>query len=346
MNDPHAPLAKPTSGPVRNETRRIEGMRLSIVVPAYNEEAVIERFHRRLCDALAPLQLQFEVIYVDDGSTDRTPAILSHLCSQEPSVGYLRFSRNFGKETALTAGIHHARGDAVVVIDADLQDPPELIEQMLHAWQGGVDVVNMRRSSRAGETVVKRATAHLFYRFINRLADVPIPPDVGDFRLLSRRAVDALNRMPERNRFMKGLFSWIGFRQDTLTYDRDARAAGSSKWHYWRLWKLALEGITGFSTAPLKLALYFGFLTAGIAFLFITYFLIKTWLVGDPVPGFPTTIVIILFLGGVQIASIGVLGEYIARVFLESKGRPLYLIDTYRAAEMGPAQTLPDSAAP
>lgn len=329
------PNRVPASGTGRDETRTIEGMRLSIVVPAYNEEAVIERFHQRLQEALAPLSLQHEVIYVDDGSTDRTPAILGRLCAQDRAVGYLRFSRNFGKETALTAGIHHARGDAVVVIDADLQDPPELIARMLQAWQRGADVVNMRRSSRAGETVIKRATAHLFYRFINRLADVPIPPDVGDFRLLSRRAVDALNRMPERNRFMKGLFAWIGFRQETLTYDRDARAAGSSKWPYWRLWKLALEGITGFSTAPLKLALYFGFLTAGVAFVFLAYFLIKTWLVGDPVPGFPTTIVIVLFLGGVQIASIGVLGEYIARVFVESKGRPLYLIDTYHAADLG-----------
>jgi glycosyltransferase involved in cell wall biosynthesis len=249
-------------------------------------------------------------------------------------VGFLRFSRNFGKETALSAGLNHVHGDVVLVIDADLQDPPELIPLMMEAWQRGVDVVNMQRVSRAGETVLKRATAHLFYRLINQLSEVPIPVDVGDFRLLSRRAVDALNRMPERNRFMKGLFAWIGFRQETLTYHREARAAGSSKWPYWRLWKLAVEGVTGFSTAPLKLALYFGLATSAIAFISLVYFLVKTWLIGDPVPGFPATIVTVLFLGGVQIASIGILGEYIARIFIESKGRPLYLIDTYQPAEI------------
>jgi len=316
------------------EKRVIEGMTLSIVVPAYNEEAVIETFHRRLRDAASALAIRLEVIYVDDGSTDRTPVIVTQLRDSDPAVGFLRFSRNFGKEIAVSAGLNHARGDAVVVIDADLQDPPELIPSMVEAWQRGADVVNMRRASRAGETMLKRATAHLFYRVINQLAEVPIPEDVGDFRLLSRRAVDALNRMPERNRFMKGLFAWIGFQQETLTYHRDARAAGSSKWPYWRLWKLAIEGITGFSAAPLKLALYFGFASAAAAFMALAYFLIKTWLLGDPVPGFPTTIVTALFLGGVQIGSIGVLGEYVARVFIESKGRPLYLIDTYQPADL------------
>lgn len=329
----HTASAVPTA-PTAPEHRDIAGMTLSVVVPAYNEEAVLETFHQRLRQALAGLPLRLEVVYIDDGSRDRTPEIMARLCEQDPAAGYLRFSRNFGKETAVTAGLNHARGDAVVVIDADLQDPPELIVDMVRAWERGVDVVNMRRASRAGETVIKRATAHLFYRLMNRLAEVPIPPDVGDFRLLSRRAVDALNRMPERNRFMKGLFAWIGYRQETLTYDRDARAAGSSKWPYWRLWKLALEGITGFSTAPLKLGLYFGFTIAGVAFLFLAYFLVKTLWIGDPVPGFPTTIVIVLFLGGVQIASIGVLGEYIARLFVESKGRPLYLVDIYRPADL------------
>ncbi len=316
------------------ENRIVEGLTLSVIVPAYNEEAVIEAFHRRLRDAVSSLAVRLEVIYVDDGSTDRTPAIVARLRDADPAVGLLRFSRNFGKEIAVSAGLNHARGDAVVVIDADLQDPPELIASMVKAWRRGADVVNMRRASRAGETMLKRATAHLFYRVINRLAEVPIPEDVGDFRLLSRRAVDALKSMPERNRFMKGLFAWIGFRQETLTYHRDARAAGISKWPYWRLWKLAVEGITGFSTAPLKLALYFGFACSFGAFIAFTYFLIKTWLVGDPVPGFPTTIVTVLFLGGVQIASIGVLGEYVARVFIESKGRPLYLIDTYQPADL------------
>lgn len=307
---------------------------LSVVVPAYNEAAVIEAFHQRLRDAVSSLAVRLEVIYVDDGSTDRTPEIIAQLHDSDPAVGFLRFSRNFGKEIAVSAGLNHARGDAVVVIDADLQDPPELIASMVEAWRCGADVVNMRRASRAGETMLKRATAHLFYRVINQLAEVPIPKDVGDFRLLSRRAVDALNRMPERNRFMKGLFAWIGFQQETLTYHRDARAAGISKWPYWRLWKLAIDGVTGYSTAPLKLALYFGFASAAAAFIALAYFLIKTWLIGDPVPGFPATIVTVLFLGGVQIASIGVLGEYVARVFIECKGRPLYLIDTYQPADI------------
>jgi len=316
--------------------RSIEGLKLSVVVPAFNEEVVLADFHRRLQLSLAELPIHLEVIYVDDGSTDRTSTIITELKNSDSSVGFLRFSRNFGKEVAVTAGLNHARGDAVVVIDADLQDPPELIGSMIQAWCRGADVVNMRRASRAGETKLKRATAHLFYRVINRLSEVPIPADVGDFRLLSRRAVDALNRMPEHNRFMKGLFAWIGFQQETLMYDRDARAAGTSKWPYWRLWKLAIEGVTGFSTAPLKLALYFGLTSAVAAFLALLYFLIKTWLIGDPVPGFPATIVTVLFLGGVQLASIGVLGEYVARVFIESKGRPLYLIDTYLPADLSP----------
>lgn len=316
------------------DKRAVEGMTLSVVVPAYNEEAVIEAFHQRLRDAVSSLAVRLEVIYIDDGSTDRTPAIVAQLRDSDPSVGFLRFSRNFGKETAVSAGLNHARGDAVVVIDADLQDPPELIASMVDTWLRGADVVNMRRVSRAGETILKRTTAKLFYRVINQLVEVTIPADVGDFRLFSRRAIDAINRMPERNRFMKGLFAWIGFQQETLIYHRDARAAGNSKWPYWRLWKLAIEGVTGFSTAPLKLASYLGFATSSAAFISMAYFLIKTKLIGDPVPGFPATIVIVLFLGGVQLASIGVLGEYVARVFIESKGRPLYLIDTYQPADI------------
>jgi glycosyltransferase involved in cell wall biosynthesis len=312
-----------------------EQVTLSVIVPAFNEEAGIESFHRRLRAAVSSLKLRLEVLYVDDGSTDRTAEVIAKLRESDSSVGCLRFSRNFGKETALSAGLNHVRGDVVLVIDADLQDPPELIPLMMEAWQGGADVVNMQRVSRAGETVLKRATAHLFYRVMNRLSEVPIPVDVGDFRLLSRRAVDALNRMPERNRFMKGLFAWIGYQQKTLTYHREARIAGNSKWPYWRLWKLAVEGVTGFSTAPLKLALYFGLASAAAAFVALAYFLIKTLFIGDPVPGFPATIVTVLFLGGVQIASIGVLGEYIGRIFIESKGRPLYLIDTYQPAEIG-----------
>ena len=307
---------------------------LSVVVPAYNEAEVLEAFHRRLLAALADAGVTFEVIYADDGSTDATPRILTQLRAIDSRVGILRLSRNFGKEHAMSAGLQYARGAATVVIDADLQDPPELIPAMLAAWRDGADVVDMRRRSRSGESWLKRATAYLFYRVINRLSEVPIPHDTGDFRLLSRRAVDALNDMPERNRFMKGLFAWIGFEHTSLLYDREPRAAGTSKWRYWKLWNFALEGITSFSVSPLKVASYVGILTALLAFAYAAYFLIKTLASGDPVPGFPTLIVVISFLGGLQLMAIGILGEYVGRLFLETKRRPLYLVDEFRAPNL------------
>ena len=308
---------------------------LSVVVPVRNEEAVLPAFHRRLVAAIDSMPGGFEVVYVDDGSTDRTRALLELASGRDMRVGYVRLSRQFGKEAATSAGLQHARGEATVVIDADLQDPPELIPAMIAAWRGGADVVNMRRRARAGESWLKRATAHAFYRVMNRLSEVPMPIDTGDFRLLSRRAVDALNALPERNRVMKGLFAWIGFRQATLEYDREPRAAGRSNWRYWKLWNLALEGITGFSVAPLKVATYVGLATAGCAFLFTAFMFAKTIALGDPVRGFPTLVVVISFLGGLQLMAIGVLGEYIARLFVEAKGRPLYLVDEFHAPAQG-----------
>jgi len=307
---------------------------LSVVVPVFNEQEVLSAFHRRLVTALAHVQGAWEVIYVDDGSTDGTARILRELQVREPAVGMARLSRNFGKEQAMSAGLRLARGSAVVIMDADLQDPPELIPSMLDAWQQSADLVNMRRRSRQGETWLKKATAHAFYRVINRLSEVPIPADVGDFRLLSRRAVDALNQLPERNRFMKGLFAWIGFVQVTLEYDRQPRAAGNTKWHYRKLWNFALHGITAFSLAPLKLATYAGFASAAGAFLYALNFLIKTLTLGEPVRGFPTLIVTILLLGGLQLMATGILGEYLGRLFMESKRRPLYLLDEYRPASL------------
>jgi glycosyltransferase involved in cell wall biosynthesis len=300
---------------------------LSIVVPVHNEEAVLAAFHRRLAAAVEGVTGGIEILYVDDGSADGTPLILRQLRALDARIGIVRLSRNFGKELAMSAGLREARGSATVVIDADLQDPPELIPAMLAEWRQGADVVNMRRRARAGESWLKRATAHAFYRVMNRLSDVPIPVDTGDFRLLSRRALDALNSLPERNRVMKGLFAWIGFRQRTIEYDRDPRAAGASKWRYWKLWNLALEGITGFSTGPLKVATYVGFLTALSAFVYAAFVFTKTLLLGDPVPGFPTLIVVISFLGGLQLMAIGVLGEYVGRLFVEAKNRPLYLVE-------------------
>jgi glycosyltransferase involved in cell wall biosynthesis len=313
--------------PPRVAVRRSAACALSVVIPVHDEDAVLVEFHRRLTAAIEGIAGGAEILYVDDGSSDATPLILRQLRALDPRVGIVRLSRNFGKEQAMSAGLREARGAATVVIDADLQDPPELIPSMLDEWRRGADVVNMRRRHRAGESWLKRTTAYAFYRVMNRLSDVPIPVDTGDFRLLSRRALEALNSLPERNRVMKGLFAWIGFRQRTIDYDRDARAAGTSKWRYWKLWNLALEGITGFSVGPLKVATYVGFLTALSAFVYAAFVLVKTLTLGDPVRGFPTLIVVISFLGGLQLMAIGVLGEYVGRLFVEAKNRPLYLVE-------------------
>ncbi|NQW92593.1 MAG: glycosyltransferase family 2 protein, partial [Polaromonas sp.] len=238
---------------------------LSVIVPAYNEEEVLPIFHARLVAALANVQElagRWEVVYVNDGSKDGTLRLLKELQQNDPAIGVANLSRNFGKEAAMSAGLKLARGDAVILIDADLQDPPELIGDMVRVWQQGADMVNMKRSSRQGETWFKKASAAWFYEVINWLSDVHIPENVGDFRLLSRRAVDALNQLPESNRFMKGLFAWIGYKQVVVEYDRHARAAGETKWPYFKLLNFAIEGITGFSVVPLRLASYAGFLTA------------------------------------------------------------------------------------
>ncbi len=299
---------------------------LSIVVPVFNEAAVIQDFHRRLAAVLDALSVSSEVLYVNDGSSDASMRMLREIGAADARVVLLDFSRNFGKEVALTAGLDHAAGEAVIVIDSDLQDPPELIPDMLREWQAGADVVMMRRFSREGESWFKKATASLFYRLIGSIGELPIPADVGDFRLLSRRAADALRALPERTRFMKGLFAWVGFHQVTLDYARDARFAGETKWNYWRLWNLALEGITSFSSAPLKLASYVGLATAVYALGAGVYVFGKALLWGDPVAGYPSLMVTVLFLGGVQLIALGIIGEYMARMFVEVKARPLYLL--------------------
>ncbi|MBV8380597.1 MAG: glycosyltransferase family 2 protein [Paucibacter sp.] len=305
---------------------------LSVVVPMFNEEESLPLLHRRLLDVVGELPGGAEIVYVDDGSKDNTGAMLMALRVACPLVSVVRFSRNFGKEQAITAGLHLARGAAVVVMDSDLQHPPERIPDMIEAWRGGADVVNMRRRSRADESWLKRQAAGSFYKIINSLSDMPIPADVGDFRLFSRRAVDALNQLPERNRFMKGLFAWIGFPTATLEYDVADRAAGTSKWRFRALWHFAVEGITAFSIQPLKVATKVGLLSSSVAFAYALYTLIRAMLYGDPVAGFPTLIIVILMIGGLQLLAIGVLGEYIGRLSLESKRRPLYLIETYEPA--------------
>ena len=302
---------------------------LTVVIPLLNEQEVLPALHARLKAATAGMQAPVELLFVDDGSTDHSAAVLQGLAAQDPQVGVIRFSRNFGKEQAMSAGLQAARGEAVVILDADLQHPPEHIPEMVAAWRAGADIVNMKRRSRRDESWAKRRAAGAFYRLINRLSDTPIPADIGDFRLLSRRAVQALNRMPERNRFMKGLFAWIGFPQVTLEYDVGERAAGATKWSPRQLTRFAVEGITAFSIQPLKFATKLGFLTALFAVGLGLFYLVRALLLGDPVPGFPTLIVVILMLGGMQLMAIGLLGEYLGRLWLESKQRPLYIVQDH-----------------
>lgn len=322
------------------------GPTLSVVVPAYNEEAVLAQFHARLSATLDALGETAEVIYVDDGSRDRTRRILAQLQAEDPRVAVVELSRNFGKEVALTAGLHHSRGQAVIVIDADLQDPPELIPRLVAPWrERGVDVVYAQRVARAGETWLKRGTAHLFYRLMQHVGRTHIPPDTGDYRLLSRRAVEALSQYPEQHRFMKGLFAWIGFEQVAIPYERDPRLAGQTKWSYAKLLNLAIEGITSFTSAPLRFASILGLIIAAFAFVDALWIIYKTLRYGDPVAGYPSLMTAVLFLGGIQLTAIGILGEYVGRVFDETKHRPLYHVKDFRPARVVTASREPAPAA-
>jgi polyisoprenyl-phosphate glycosyltransferase len=309
-------------------------VQLSVVVPAYNEQEVLREFHERLSAVLSSLPFAFEVVYVNDGSADDTLEVINALQNRDSRIALVDLSRNFGKEIAMTAGLDHANGDAVVVIDADLQDPPELIPELVKHWQQGYDVVYAKRISRDGETFLKKATANAFYKIIQRVTKVPIPQDTGDFRLLSRRAVEAVKQLREHHRFMKGLFAWIGYPQKEVRYRRDPRFAGETKWNYWRLWNFALEGITSFTIAPLKVSTYLGLLTAVGAFLFGLQIIFDTLIFGNPVPGYPSLMVVMLFLGGVQLLGIGVMGEYLGRMFNEAKNRPLYFVNHYSAGSI------------
>lgn len=307
---------------------------ISVVVPAYNEEAVIAAFHERMSTLFDTLSdYRCEMIFVNDGSTDRTQAIIDELHARDNRVACINLSRNFGKEIAMTAGLDHATGDAIVVIDADLQDPPELIRDFIREWKNGFDVVYARRTHRDGESWLKKATASAFYRLMEQQSGkVKIPRDTGDFRLMSRRSVDALLRLREQHRFMKGLFAWVGYPSKAIEYRRDPRIAGETKFNYWKLWNFALEGITSFTIGPLKMATYIGLATSTLAFLYGLWIIGKTLILGHDVPGYPSLMVTILFLGGVQLFFIGVLGEYLGRVFGETKQRPLYLVQEYKSS--------------
>lgn len=305
---------------------------LSIIIPFHNEQEVISECQQRISEAVKAIDMQVEMLYVNDGSKDDTLAILVALMQLDERIKIIDLSRNFGKEVAMTAGLDEAQGDAVIVIDADLQDPPELIAEMVKTWREGFDVVYAKRIERKGESFVKRFTARLFYKLINKISDHEIPENVGDFRLMSRQAVDALNQVRERKRFMKGLFTWIGFPQTAIEYSRDPRLAGKTNWNYKKLTKFAIEGISSFTQEPLRLATYAGFITAFGAFVLGLFYIIKTLAFGEVIQGFPTLITVILFFSGVQLLSIGILGEYIGHMFIESKQRPLYFIKkTYSA---------------
>jgi glycosyltransferase involved in cell wall biosynthesis len=303
---------------------------ISVVVPAFNEEDVIARFHSRLDDVRRSSRYSWEVVYVNDGSHDGTLTELMKLAESFSYVSVVNLSRNFGKEIAMTAGLDHAVGDAVIVIDSDLQDPPELIPHLIDEWERGYDVVYAQRRHREGETLLKRITATAFYRVIGALSEVRIPRDTGDFRLLSRRAVEALSKVRERHRFMKGLFSWVGFSQKAVPYDRDPRYAGATKWNYWKLWNFALTGLTSFTSVPLKLASYLGLLTSLFGFAYAAIVVFKTLAFGEPVQGYPSLMVVVLCIGGMQLIGIGVIGEYIARISDEAKGRPLYIVEAFK----------------
>jgi glycosyltransferase involved in cell wall biosynthesis len=307
--------------------------KLSLLVPMYNEADVIAPFFERVRPILEELGLDWEIVCVNDGSKDHTLELLWQWNERDNRIKVINLSRNFGKERALVAALDHAGGDAVIPIDADLQDPPELISRMVELWQQGFDVVNAVRSSRKGDSIVKRATARFFYRIINYMSETEIPRDAGDYRLLSRRVCDVLRSMRETHRFMKGLSVWAGYPTTTVYFERGPRSGGISKWNYWRLWNYALEGIISFSTVPLKMASYLGLITATLSLIYATFLVIRTLIFGEPVKGYPSLMTAILFIGGVQLIFIGIIGEYIARIHDEVKGRPIYVIDSTRGFE-------------
>lgn len=299
---------------------------ISVIVPMYFEEAVADECYKRLSKVLDDQDADYEIIFVNDGSKDRTIEILKGLAENDRRVKVIDFSRNFGHQSAVTAGVFNAKGEAIVIIDADLQDPPELINEMLVKWRQGFDVVYAIRKKRKGETWFKLISARMFYKFINYLSDVDIPKDTGDFRLMDRKVVDAFKTMPEKNRFIRGMISWVGFEQTYVEYERDERFAGKTKYPLKKMLKFASDGIIAFSTKPLKFMIRLGSLTMGIALAILIYSLVVKLTGGYTSPGWTSLMVAITFFSGVQLMSLGILGEYIARIYDESKDRPLYII--------------------
>ena len=300
---------------------------VAILVPCYNEEAVLNDFYERVESVIKDItNCEFNYIFVNDGSNDNTLEIMKNLRAKDDKVHYVALSRNFGKEIAMIAGLDRINSDAVVIMDADLQDPPELLPEMIKWWQSGYKDVCAKRRSREGETWFKKWSSHTYYKLLQHLTNVPIQVDVGDFRLLDRQCIEALKLFRESQRYTKGMFSWIGFDKKEILFDRDARAAGSTKWNYFKLFNLAIEGITSFTMAPLRIASVLGRILSIFSAIYLVFVILKTLIFGEDVRGYPSTISVILFIGGVQIFFLGIIGEYLGRIFNETKHRPLYLI--------------------
>lgn len=299
---------------------------LSVVVPLYNEEENIDYLFERLITVLEQIQTTYEIICINDGSQDNTLKNLIEYHQKNPTIKVINLSRNFGKEIALTAGIDHTSGAAIIPIDADLQDPPELIVDLVNKWREGYDVVYATRRSRQGETWLKQMTAKAFYQTMGKMSRVPIPSNTGDFRLLDREVVEAIKKLPERTRFMKGLFAWVGYKQTSVMFDREPRFQGTTTWNYWKLWNFALDGIISFSFLPLKVWSYVGVFISFLSLLYASFLIIRTLIFGIDVPGYASLMVAILFLGGIQLITLGIIGEYLGRVYEEVKGRPLYFV--------------------
>lgn len=309
--------------------------KVSILIPAYNEEEVLYTLYDRLENVINKLNnYEFEVLLINDGSKDNTLNILRELRKRDKRMCYINLSRNYGKETAMIAGLDYVTGDCCIILDADLQDPPELIEEMLKYWEQGYDDIYAKRKSRAGESFMKKFTSSLFYKMLQKSTRIPIQKNTGDFRLLDRRCVDALRKFRESERYTKGMFSWIGFNKKEILFDRDPRVAGSTKWNYWKLIDLAIEGITSFTTKPLRISSFLGVIISFCAFVYIVIIIARTLIMGEVVKGYPSLMAVILFLGGVQLLSLGIIGEYIGRVFNETKRRPLYFVEEYNGEKV------------
>lgn len=303
---------------------------VTILVPAYNEQEVLNMLYERLNNLMNKVtNYEFEILFVNDGSKDNTLNIIKDLRKKDSRVSYVNLSRNFGKEIAMIAGLDYAKGDAVIIIDADLQDPPELIPQMIEYWEKGYDDVYAKRRSRKGESWLKKFTSKMYYKTLQSVTKIEIQKDTGDFRLLDRRCVEALKQIRESQRYTKGLFSWIGYNKKEILYDRDPRAAGKTKWNYKKLIDLSIDGLTSFTTAPLRWSAIIGILVSLIGFIYMIFIIAKTLIYGIDMPGYASTMVVILFLGGIQLIFLGIIGEYLGRAFYETKQRPIYFVDTY-----------------